>query len=271
MSAVPQASASASAAPRPPDAAPGAWAWLRDPLPWALLALIALTIGMPHLKPWFAAAFPELDRPMYEQDSFVELAIAHLKIVGLSSALAILIGVTAGLFITRPGGREFRPLVETLVAMGQTFPPVAVLAIAAPLIGFGDLPALIALSLYGLLPIVRNTIAGIESVPSATLEAARGLGMGPWHRLLKVELPLALPVILAGVRTSVTINIGTAAIASTVGAKSLGSPIIVGLSGFNTAYVIQGALLVGLLAIVADLGINRLSRWASRHRGSSAV
>ena len=151
------------------------------------------------------------------------------------------------------------------MAIGQTVPPVAVLAIAVPLIGFGAWPALIALALYGLLPIVRATVAGLESVPQAALEAADGAGMTATQRLRRVELPLALPVLLAGVRTSVIINIGTATIASTVGAKTLGSPIIVGLSGFNTAYVIQGALVVGLLAIVTDLAFaragHRLERW----------
>jgi len=243
---------------------------LRQPLPWALAALLALTWGMPLLKPLFAAAFPALDRPLYEQDTFAQLVWAHLQIVGLSSGIAVLLGVSAGLFVTRQAGREFRPLVETLVAMGQTFPPVAVLAVAAPLIGFGEAPALIALTLYGLLPIVRNTIAGIEAVPASAHEAAEGLGMSSWQRLRQVELPLALPVMLAGIRTSVIINIGTAAIASTVGAKSLGSPIIVGLSGYNTAYVIQGAMLVGLLAIVADLGFSALARWVSRWRMSEA-
>ncbi|HEY6133359.1 MAG TPA: ABC transporter permease [Rubrivivax sp.] len=234
--------------------------WPRDPLPWAATALIALVWGMPHLKPLFAAAFPALDRPLYEQDSFTALLWAHVGIVAASSAAAAVVGVAAGLFVTRPAGAEFRPLVETVVAIGQTVPPVAVLAIAVPLIGFGEVPALIALVLYGLLPIVRGTIAGIQSVPAAVHEAAAGLGMSRWQRLWRAELPLAAPVILAGVRTSVIINIGTAAIASTVGAKTLGSPIIVGLSGFNTAYVLQGALAVGLLAVVVDLGFERLGR-----------
>jgi osmoprotectant transport system permease protein len=183
--------------------------------------------------------------------------LAHVGIVAVSSAVSIVVGVTAGLFVTRAAGREFRPLTETVVAMGQTFPPVAVLAVAAPLIGFGVAPAWIALALYGLLPIVQATIAGIESVPAAARDAAVGLGMTPGQVLARVELPLALPVIVGGVRSSVIINIGTAAIASTVGAKTLGSPIIIGLSGFNTAYVIQGALLVGLLAVVTDLAFER--------------
>jgi osmoprotectant transport system permease protein len=174
--------------------------------------------------------------------------------------------VAAGIFVTRPAGREFRPLVETLIAVGQTVPPVAVLAIAVPLIGFGALPALIALALYGLLPIARATIAGLESVPQGVLEAADGAGMTAPQRLVRIELPLALPVLLAGVRSSVIINIGTAAIASTVGARTLGSPIIVGLSGFNTAYVIQGALLVAWLAVVTDLAFQRVGRRFERWR-----
>jgi osmoprotectant transport system permease protein len=230
----------------------------RDPLLWAAAALALLAVAMPRLKPLFAAAFPALDRPLYEQDSFIGLLGAHVAIVAASSAASLLVGVAAGIFVTRRFGREFRPLVETLVAVGQTVPPVAVLAIAVPLIGFGALPALIALALYGLLPIVRATVAGIESVPAAVLEAADGAGMTGAQRLLHVEAPLALPVLLGGVRSSVVINIGTAAVASTVGARTLGSPIIVGLSGFNTAYVIQGALLVALLAITVDLAFERI-------------
>jgi osmoprotectant transport system permease protein len=232
---------------------------MKNAWPWAAAALLLLAWGMPHLKPLFATLFPALDRPLYEQDSFLALLAAHVAIVAASSALSLVVGVTAAICVTRNIGREFRPLVETLVAVGQTVPPVAVLAIAVPLIGFGALPALIALALYGLLPIVRAAIAGIESVPRGALEAADGAGMTAAQRLWQIELPLALPVLMAGVRSSVVINIGTAAVASTVGAKTLGSPIIVGLSGFNTAYVIQGALLVAWLAIVVDLAFQRVA------------
>ena len=231
---------------------------------WVLALLVLLVFGISWLKPLFAALFPQLQRPVYEQDSFLRLMLAHLKIVGLSSAVAVVVGVSAGVFATRPAGREFRPLIETLVSVGQTFPPVAVLAVAVPLIGFGEAPALIALALYGLLPVLQATLAGLESVPAPAREAAQGMGMNAWQRLRSVELPLAAPVILAGVRTSVIINIGTAAIASTVGAKTLGLPIIVGLSGFNTAYVIQGAVLVGLLAVAVDLAFDKLQRRLAR-------
>ena len=234
---------------------------------WPVLALLLLAVlGLAELKPLFAALFPELERPMYEQDSFSSLMLAHVMLVGWSSSLAILIGMGAGIFVTRSAGREFRPLVETLAAAGQTFPPVAVLAVAVPLIGFGELPALIALALYGWLPVLQATLAGIGSVPQDIRETAEGLGMNSRQRLLRIELPLAAPVILAGIRTSVIVNIGTAAIASTVGAKTLGLPIIVGLSGFNTAYVIQGAVLVGLLAVTADLAFEALARRLSPWR-----
>ena len=237
-----------------------------DPMLWCTALLAFFVFGMNALQPLFAAAFPELDRPVFTQDSFVALTAAHLELVALSSTAAIVIGLGAGIFVTRPAGREFRPLLERTVAIGQTFPPVAVLAVAAPLIGFGEAPALIALALYGLLPIVQNTVAGIESVPDSAREAARGLGMGAARILRRIELPLAMPVIIAGVRTSTIINIGTAALASTVGAKSLGTPIIVGLAGFNTAYIIQGAVVVGLLAVVVDLGFDRVLRGLDRWR-----
>ena len=237
-----------------------------DPLAWAAILLMAFVFGMNALRPIFAAAFPQLDRPVFTQDSFPALTLAHLELVLVSSGIATIVGLVIGIWVTRSSGAEFRPLLERVVAIGQTFPPVAVLAVAAPLIGFGESPALIALALYGLLPIVQNTVSGIESVPKPAREAAQGLGMSAGRILRRIELPLALPVIIAGIRTSVIINIGTAAIASTVGAKSLGTPIIVGLSGFNTAYIIQGAIVVGLLAIVVDLAFDRVLRTLAKFK-----
>jgi len=225
---------------------------------WSAAAFALILALLPVSRPLFAALFPWLDRPLYEQDPFVSLVADHLMLVGVSSAAATLLGVGAGVFVTRQAGAEFRGIVETVVAMGQTFPPVAVLALAVPATGFGAAPALIALTLYGVLPILQNTIAGLGAVPGAVREAARGVGMTPREILLRVELPIAAPVIVAGIRVSVIINVGTAAIASTVGAKTLGSPIIVGLNGSNVAYVLQGAVLVGMLAVVLDLAFGRL-------------
>ncbi len=233
---------------------------LRDKLFWAALLLALLVLGLPHSEPLFSSLFPQLARPVYTQEPFAHLLWQHAWLVAVSSLVAVAVGTVIGVAVTRPGGAAFRPLFETVASIGQTFPPVAVLAIAVPLVGFGELPALIALAAYGLLPVVNGTLAGLQSVPPAVQQAATGMGMSGWQRLWQVELPLGLPVWLAGVRTSVIINIGTAAIASTVGAQTLGSPIIVGLSGFNTAYVLQGALLVGMLAVVVDLAFDKLAR-----------
>ncbi len=231
-----------------------------DPLLWCLLLLLALMFGMTRLDGLFSMLFPTLDRPVYLQDSFASLAWAHVQLVLISSVIAVAIGVGAGICVTRRAGKEFRSLVETLVAVGQTFPPVAVLAVAVPVMGFSEQPAIIALVLYGLLPIVQGTITGIETVAESILETATGAGMSRWQILTRVELPLAAPVIITGIRTSVIINIGTAAIASTVGTKTLGSPIIIGLSGFNTAYILQGAILVALLAVIGDMLFERWLR-----------
>jgi osmoprotectant transport system permease protein len=240
--------------------------FLRDPLAWSLGAFILLVLFMPASRPLFAALFPELERPLYTQDSFLALALSHLALVAATSAAAAALGVAGAIFVTRRAGAEFRGLVETLVAMGQSFPPVAVLAIAVPVIGFGAEPALIALTLYGILPVLENTLAGLGAVPATVRDAARGIGMGEGAILLGVELPLAAPVIVAGIRTSTIINVGTAAIASTVGARTLGSPIIIGLNAANIAYVVQGAILVGLLAVVLDLAFDRLVARTRRWR-----
>ena len=242
------------------DASFASFKWLQDSLLWAALALLALVGLLQYSAPLFHGLFPTLERPLYLQEPFADLLWQHCALVALSSSIAVVVGTAAGVFITRAQGREFAPVVQAIGSIGQTVPPVAVLAIAVPVVGFGELPALIALALYGLLPVLQATVAGLQSVPVAVRQSADGMGMSPWQRFTQVEVPLALPVWLAGVRASVIINIGTAAIASTVGAKTLGSPIIVGLSGFNTAYVLQGAVLVGMLAIVVDMAFERLAR-----------
>lgn len=232
----------------------------RDGLVWAALALLALVWYLPFSQALFSNLFPALERPVYQQEPFASLLWEHCKLVAVSSLVAVLVGTSAGVFVTRPSGQAFEPIVQSLVSMGQTVPPVAVLALAVPLVGFGELPALFALALYGLLPVLQATVASLKAVPSAVRQAADGMGLSAWQCFVQVEVPLALPVWISGVRTSVIINIGTAAIASTVGAKTLGSPIVVGLSGFNTAYVLQGALLVGMLAIVVDMAFERIAQ-----------
>ncbi len=157
-------------------------------------------------------------------------------------------------------GASSLPLANNVLAVLQTFPPVAVLALAVPAFGFGLRPTLIALVVYGLLPVARSTIVGLEGVPPDALEAARGMGMGPWERLTQVELPLAAPLMLAGVRVSAVYTIGTATVAPLIGAGGLGVPIIAGLAVSNLAMVIEGAVPVALLALLVDNAIRALGR-----------
>ena len=227
---------------------------------WLCLLLAALAVAMPHSAPLFSYFFPQLERPVYTQEPFTRLLWQHCLLVVVSSSVALVVGSAIGVWVTRPSGHHFKPLLESVVAISQAFPPVAVLALAVPLVGFGELPALLALALYGLLPVVQGTVSGLQGVPAAQRQAALSLGLSPSQCLRYIDIPLALPVWLSGVRTSVIVNIGTAAIASTVGAKTLGSSIIVGLSGFNTAYVLQGAVLVALLAVVVDMLFEKLAQ-----------
>ncbi len=230
--------------------------WLAPAL-WLLL-LLGACLGMARFEGLFRLVEPDSRAVIYARADFLVLLGRHLLVVGVAALLAILLGVGAAVAVTRRGGRDFLPLVAQLASIGQTFPPVAVLALAVPVLGFGTLPIIVALVLYGLLPIVRNTLAGIEGIDPGVREAARGMGMTGGQLLRQVELPLAAPVILAGIRTSVTINIATAAIGATVGASNLGDPIISGIVNGNTAYVLQGAVLIGLLALTVDSLFARL-------------
>lgn len=228
------------------------------------LAVLGLLVTFLVAPQRFAPLFTPLNDygapAIYDQGDLLSLAVSHLVTVLVAAAASTLVAVALGIFVTRPAGAQFLPLSRTLVNVGQTFPPVAVLAVAVPLVGFGLAPTLIALFAYGLLPIFENTIAGLESCPKPVLEAADGMGLSPWQRLRQVELPLAMPLIMEGVRLSLVINVGTATIGSTVAARGLGEVIIAGLLSNNTAFVLQGGLATGLMAILLYDGMRLLER-----------
>ena len=233
----------------------------------ALLVLIAFLVQPalfePLLKPLVQANAPAV----YNQGSLLSLTLSHLATVFAATLAATVVAVGLAILVTRSIGAEFLPLSRSLVNIGQTFPPVAVLALAVPAVGFGEKPTLIALFLYGLLPIFENAMAGLATLPPAVTEAARGTGMTAWQRLTRVELPLALPVILAGIRLSVTISLATATIGSTVAAKTLGEVIIAGLQSNNLAFVLQGGLVVAVLAVLIYDGFSAIERVLSRRAG----
>ena len=230
----------------------------------ALCLLVAFLASPRSFAPLFAPLTQYGAPPIYDQGNLAALTLAQLATVCLAAAASTVVAVGLGILVTRPGGKQFLPLSRTLVNIGQTFPPVAVLAVTVPLVGFGEKPTLIALFAYGLLPIFENTITGLKTCPPQVLEAAAGMGMSAGQRLRSVELPLAMPLILEGVRLSLVINVGTATIGSTVAAKGLGEVIIAGLLSNNTAFVLQGGLVTGLIAVLLYDALAALERRVCR-------
>lgn len=204
---------------------------------------------------------------IYTQTPLWSLTLSHLGLVALAVAASTIIALVLAILVTRPAGREFLPLARIITSVGQTFPPVAVLALAVPVMGFGAGPTLVALFLYGLLPVFENTLAGLTNQPPKITEAARGMGLTQAQRLWQVDLPLALPVILTGMRLTAVISLGTATIGSTVAARTLGEVIIAGLLSSNTAFVLQGGMVVGIIAVMIYEGFQRLERIAARRVG----
>ena len=238
------------------------------------LAVVALLITFITQPQWFEAVLRPLTEnnapAIYDRDSLLSLTLSHLRTVAIATAAATVLAVAMAIVVTRPFGAEFLPLSRSLVNIGQTIPPVAVLALAVPAIGFGEKPTVIALFLYGLLPIFENALTGLSTLPAPVIEAARGVGMTGWQRLTRVELPLALPVILAGIRLSVVISLATATIGSTVAAKTLGEVIIAGLLSNNPAFVLQGGLIVAVLAVLIHDAFGMLERASARRTGRPA-
>jgi osmoprotectant transport system permease protein len=223
--------------------------------------VFAIVVASPALvSRALVSALGPLPDPVF-QIPLSDLVWQHLEIVFVSAGLTVLIGLPLGVWVTRDSGRDFRDIVSASVDFGQVFPPIAVLALVLPLLGIGLWPAVVALFLYGLFPVVSGTVTGIEGVPASVIDAARGMGMGRWRILFAVELPIASDVILAGVRTSVIYNVGTATVAAAVGAGGLGLPIFTGISTQNTGYILTGALAVSALALILDGTLAVLGMW----------
>ena len=189
-------------------------------------------------------------------------AIEHLVLTGISTGLAVLIGLPLGIWITRNAVAR-RPVLGAS-GIVQTIPSLAMLAFLLPLLGIGVKPAIAALTLYALLPIVRNTYTGLSEVAPDILEAARGVGFTNRQQLLMVELPLGVPVIVAGVRTAAVIGVGIATLSAFIGAGGLGDFINRGLALNNTRLILLGAIPAALLALLVDAVIGLVERLLRR-------
>jgi len=191
------------------------------------------------------------------------LTLEHIWIVTLSVFLATLIAVPIGIAITR--NEDIAKKVINAANILMTIPSIALFGIMLPILalidhGLGKVPAVIALVLYSQLPIIRNTYIAIKNVPPELVDAARGLGMSNWKRLKEIEIPLAVPVIIAGLRTAVVMSIGIAAIAAYIGAGGLGVLIQQGISRVYEEMIVSGAILVAFLAIFVDAAMALLEK-----------
>lgn len=213
-----------------------------------IIAIIILIAGVTFER----TGLVELLSDPYEYPVILELFMQHLYMVTLSMSFATIIGVTAGIVLTRRRFRKYAGVCMYIIGLGQTIPSLAVLALAMSFLGIGMKPAIFALTIYSILPIARNTLAGITAVPPELIDAGKGMGMPPMKILMEVEMPNAMEVILTGFRVALIINIGTAALAYVIGAGGLGDLIFTGISLMQTDKLLAGAIPVTLLALFAD-------------------
>ena len=176
----------------------------------------------------------------------------HTKLTFVTSALVVIIAVPLGIMLTRGKLSRLSPLIVGIANIGQAAPSIGLIVLLAIWVGFGFWTAILALTLYGLLPVLRNTITGLQGVDPTLVEAGRGLGMSSGSVLLRIELPLALPVIMTGIRTALVLVVGTATLATFINGGGLGATINSGITLFRFSVMIAGAVLVALLALTIE-------------------
>lgn len=192
------------------------------------------------------------------------LAYEYLQVVLLSSLISLFIGFLVGSIVHVFNLKSLKELLLSIGSFGTTFPTIAVIALLVPSLGYGFKPVVVALVLYGVFPILLNTIKGLEQVDRDYINAAQGLGMTTFQQLYKVELPIAMPMIIAGIKTSFIINIAATTVGAVVGAGGLGMPIVSGIRTNDTVLIFKGAVPVMLIAMLANqlfIRLENLSRW----------
>lgn len=225
----------------PSGAARGGWL-----IPFAMLAL-GLAIGLSGIVGQIA---------LYQED-IVYLAQEHIVLVLSSGVAAICVGVPVGIILSRPSMERVAESLMQIFNVGTTIPTLAVIALSMTLLGIGFAPAFFGLFVASLLPIVRNTYAGLLAVPGHYKEAAHGMGMTPFQILIRVELPNALFVIFSGIRTALAINVGTTPLAFLIGGGGLGELIFTGIDLMDTGMLLAGAVPVAALAVLVDYAMGQ--------------
>ncbi|MEN6369385.1 MAG: ABC transporter permease [Thermotogota bacterium] len=216
------------------------------------LVLIILLASLCALTGWMTSLGRVGFFTMAPSAKLLSAVEEHLQIVLTAELLAVAVGIPVGIALSRKSLRRGAPVLSAMTSIGQTVPTLALVGVFSILMGLGLRSAIVALSVYTLLPIVRNTYAGLVSIDPRVKEAARGMGMSTSQILWRVEMPLAAPLVMAGIRTSTVLNVGSAAVAGMIGAGGLGEIIMTGVSLRLVEMVLQGAAPTAALAILLD-------------------
>lgn len=227
------------------------------------LILVLLLVALSALTGWVTSLGRVGFFMLAPATKLVAALWEHVEIVLIAEAIAIAVAVPIGLLLSRRFFRRGAPILSAITSIAQTVPTLGLVAVFSILMGLGLRSAIVALAVYTLLPIVRNTYAGLTAADPKVKEAARGMGMSAWQVLWRVEMPLAVPLIMAGIRTSAVLNVGSAAVAGMIGAGGLGEIIMTGVSLRFVEMILQGAAPTAALAIVLDRLLDEVARWAT--------
>lgn len=198
------------------------------------------------------AQFDDVEARMLTWTNIADRAVEHMKLVLVCTVLVVGMAVPVGVLLTRQPVRFLQPVIVGIANAGQAAPIIGVIVLLALLIAFGFWTAVLALTIYAFLPVLANTIAGLRSVDPALVEAGRGMGMSPVQTLFRIELPIAVPVILTGIRTALVLLVGAGAFAAFIDAGGLGVLIQTGIVLFRYSILVSGALLVAALALAVE-------------------
>ncbi|MGL5916619.1 MAG: ABC transporter permease [Culicoidibacterales bacterium] len=226
-----------------------------------LSLLLIFVFGYAQIEPILARLLPTGSSLFVQRTEITALFFEHLKLVTITVSVAITIGFGIAFFEQFDESKQIRPVVQQLGTIFQSFPTVAIIALIVPVLGYGNTAVIVGVAIYGVLPIMQNTFTGFEQVSPDVLDAAKGLGMNQWQQIWQVKIPLAFPIILAGVRTAMILSISAVTLGAAAGSGGLGVPIILGLRSQNLVLILQGTIPIALMALIVD---QSLRMWEQR-------
>ena len=240
----------------------------RVPLDVWFEPVVILVIGIGYFLWYRSTTLTATEQASLGWGNLQTTILSHIKLTVVATLIVVVVAIPLGIVLTRPGVKRFEPIAVNIANIGQAAPAVGLLVLFTFWLGTGFRTAIVGLVVYAILPILQNTIVGLRQVDQRTIEASRGIGFSAARTLFQIELPLAVPVILNGVRTALVILVGTATLSTFIGATSLGTLITTGVTLFLPKLLVSGAILVGLLALIIDW-LGRLVELAATPRGVS--